>query len=285
MPFQWLPSDESVGAGFVRIAGEQLEKAIAAATASDQPPAPRIHEVRRRVKKLRGLLRLVREGFRPWRDEDIAIRDVSRLLADARDARVVQQALADLLGWADVAAPALPVSEETKAREDEALRSAAVLLHLVRSRLPEWPVQKIDSESLRHGLEKIYRHGREARALALATRDAEDLHDWRKLVKYHATHLDLLAETAEIEARRKDATLLGTLLGTHHDLAMLKDRLDGGAGQLGIGFDTESVSFVLERRRIETENGIATVSERVYSLRPKELVRIVFAAAEPQAAH
>lgn len=285
MPFAWVTDDDTIGAGFLRIAREQIDKALGAATAEEKLPAQRIHEVRRRTKKLRGLLRLVRPDFASFRFEDHALRNVARVLADARDERVLRQALADLFGRAEIAAPTLPPSPETQRREEQALTEAASMLRAIAQRISEWPVGSIDPRTLRKGLAAIYRKGRRMRPLALATRDADDLHEWRKLVKYHATHLDLLATTPAIEARQKEAASLGTLLGTHHDLALLSERLTHEPEQFGRDFDRDGIGFVLNRRRIETEAGIAALSEQVYGERTKRLVQLVSEAESPAEVH
>lgn len=285
MPFAWLTDDESVGAGFLRIAREQLDKALAAASARDKPPAARIHEVRRRSKKLRGLLRLVRPDFPDFRSEDRAIRDVARVLADARDERVLRQALADLFGWAEIAVPTLPPSPEAQLREEQALAQARAMLEGIIQRLSTWPIADIDARTLRKGLAAIYRKGRKMRISALSSLDAEDLHEWRKLVKYHATQLDLLATTPEIEARQREAASLGTLLGTHHDLAMLRDRLSHEPEHFGRDFDRDGIGFVLDRRRIETEAAIAAMAERVFGEKTRQLVLLVSVAESPSEVH
>jgi hypothetical protein len=285
MPFAWVSDDESVGAGFLRIAREQLDKALAAASARDKPAASRIHEVRRRTKKLRGLLRLVRPDFPTFRSEDRAIRDVARVLADARDERVLRQALADLFGWAEIAAPTLPPSPEAQLREEQALAQAKAMLEGIIQRLSDWPTADIDARTLRRGLAAIYRAGRKTRISALSSLDAEDLHEWRKLVKYHATQLDLLATTPEVDARQKEAASLGTLLGTHHDLAMLSERLAHEPEHFGRDFDRDDVGFVLERRRTETEAAIAAMAERVFGEKTKHLVLLVSDAESPPEVH
>ncbi|RYH09528.1 MAG: CHAD domain-containing protein, partial [Alphaproteobacteria bacterium] len=63
MGFQWSLTDRTIGDGFLRIAREQIGKAVAIAEDSAETPARRVHEARRRAKKLRALLRLVRPYF------------------------------------------------------------------------------------------------------------------------------------------------------------------------------------------------------------------------------
>ncbi len=57
MGFRWSRDDASIGDGFRRIAREEIGKAIAAAEGEAQEPGERVHEARRRAKRLRALLR------------------------------------------------------------------------------------------------------------------------------------------------------------------------------------------------------------------------------------
>jgi hypothetical protein len=58
-----LHFNESLADGVPRIAREQLERAVAQLTAGDAAAADAVHEVRKRCKKIRGLLRLTRGSF------------------------------------------------------------------------------------------------------------------------------------------------------------------------------------------------------------------------------
>ncbi|RZJ82697.1 MAG: CHAD domain-containing protein, partial [Massilia sp.] len=89
MGYSWSQQDESVGAGFVRIATEQLAKAALNADAVGDPPAGRIHAARRNCKRLRGLFRLVRSDFADYDRANAAVRDAADRLSAVRDAAVM----------------------------------------------------------------------------------------------------------------------------------------------------------------------------------------------------
>lgn len=78
-----------------RIASQQLERASAELTDPELAPARAVHQARKRLKKLRGLLRLVHPAldrgiYKHWNRR---FRDLGRSLADARDADVLQRTL------------------------------------------------------------------------------------------------------------------------------------------------------------------------------------------------
>ncbi|MEZ4569166.1 MAG: hypothetical protein R2849_02320 [Thermomicrobiales bacterium] len=58
-----LEPDEALDVGVRRIATEQVEKALAELDDSDLDRHATVHQVRKRCKKIRGLLRLVRPGL------------------------------------------------------------------------------------------------------------------------------------------------------------------------------------------------------------------------------
>lgn len=63
MSFSFRRSDGSVEAAVRRIAVRQIDRALEQIEAPDLEQAARVHEARKRCKKLRGLIRLVRPVF------------------------------------------------------------------------------------------------------------------------------------------------------------------------------------------------------------------------------
>src|SRR5438309_290620 len=78
---------ESIAAGFARIAAEQIDDAVAALEESSDEG---VHEARKCIKRLRGLLRLFRRALPEgtYDRENDALRTAGRRLASLRDARV-----------------------------------------------------------------------------------------------------------------------------------------------------------------------------------------------------
>ena len=96
MPFR-LRDDESPSDGLRRIARAELGLAIRTLR-SPTREAVRIHSARKHLKKLRALLRLVREhtGKPFFRARNRRLRDLGRRLAPMRDAEVARLTLAQL---------------------------------------------------------------------------------------------------------------------------------------------------------------------------------------------
>jgi len=231
MAYHIRASDPSLTHALRRIAGDQLDRAIASAEA-DGPLHPRIHDIRKRMKKLRGLLRLVRDGFDAYQGENRYLRDIARTLAPLRDAAVLVETY-DTVTEAEAEAidrrttlplrRALEAARETAAESEDAatrLTAAASSLHAARRGAAEWQVEEKGFDVLAQGIARTYGRARKAMARAAETRDAADMHEWRKRVKYHWYHTRLLSDIwpLKMDAHEEAADDLGSLLGDRHDL-------------------------------------------------------------------
>lgn len=291
-----LPLGEAVAS----VAADEVEAALVSLAhlhASGDPAA--VHDVRKRTKKLRALAHTLRGtvASSQWRAASKAAAEAARTLAEHRDAEVRLRTLTSLVGdhqagFADAlahaarlagrsAAPQAP-SGGAGAPNEEAVQHASWLLTGVAAEIGSWVVPDRFA-SLSEGLAHIYRVGRRQwRAVASAIdagRDvgAEDLHRWRRSVKYRWYQTRLLEPVAPDLLGAEAALLdeLGEVLGVDHDLHVLtrsmavdpgawggsaavaevqrlagdrQGELRGRAGELGRQLYAERVVTYLERR-------------------------------------
>jgi CHAD domain-containing protein len=145
--------------------------------------------------------------------------------------------------------------------------------HAVRDRLPSWPLDDLGFDDLAPGFRRAYRRGRKAmRALDHASSD-EGFHEWRKRVKDHRYHLELLRDLwpAQMKARRGEVKALGELLGDEHDLTVLRATLSAERQRFGDG-----AGLLLElasRRQAELRAAMFPRVSRLFAERPKAMVR------------
>jgi len=93
---------ESLIEGVRRVAHSQLDKMIGEVEDKRLDRHETIHQVRKRCKKLRGLLRLVRPGFeRTYQGENKTFRDAARQLSGIRDVAALIETYDMLLGRFD----------------------------------------------------------------------------------------------------------------------------------------------------------------------------------------
>jgi CHAD domain-containing protein len=273
MSFQWSRTDRTAGEGFLRIAREQIAKAIDIAEDLAGDPQKRVHEARRRSKKLRALLRLVRPDFPDYAEANAFVRDASRGLAGARDGRVIRDTYAGLMEWAGRPVPAPERDATDPVAEAAALAEFAGRMRQLQARATDWSLGRIDLDTLANGLKRTYERGRWTRRFAERHRTDDAFHEWRKHAKYHWNQLGLLEECAEdvLPSAHKCAGELAEALGQHHDLAVLEHLVDTGPAELAPDIDAGFVRDAIGRRRAEIEGRIAALGQQVYAETPKAL--------------
>ncbi len=278
-----LKQSESPAEGLRRIAREQAELALAAATATDRNTATRVHEVRKCTKKVRSLMRLVRPhlGDR-FRVENSFLSDAARRLSASRDAAVLlatfdalvkKQPTDQKTEWAAPREVVVRRLSETAPAVDSKEQLAAVAdeMRELLERIDEWTVGEPDFGAVGDGLTRSYRDGRNAMRTAFRSTDADDWHEWRKRVKDHWYHVRLLRNAWKpvMKACEKELETLSDLLGEEHDLAVLDERvadLQDSPTEM-----TSRLREAIARRRENLRSAARPLGARVYAEKPKPL--------------
>jgi len=290
MAYRFLKSDTSVESAVRRIAGEQIDKALVSLDATGDARAGAIHDVRKRCKKLRGLLRLVRHSFPDYPQENAAFRDISRLLGAARDAKVLEETydavLADYNGTLERAAldpvrAALTRGHEHAIGEadlDAGFAEARTMMQAARERAEHWTLGGSGLDEgwvvLGRGVAATYRRARKAMAHAAKKPDAERQHEWRKRVKYHWYHARLLRSIwpEQMEQRADLAKQLAELLGDHHDCHVLEETLAAAPETYGSAEAVATIVALARRRRALLEEQAHRLGARLQADKTRALV-------------
>ncbi|MDF2799870.1 MAG: hypothetical protein K0R85_2614 [Devosia sp.] len=236
MGFKFQPREEGAGAGVRRIALEQVEAALAEAKDLSDPDET-IHSLRKRCKKLRGLLRLIKPRFKHFAQENAAVREAANGLAGNRDAAVMIKTL-ESLREDDINLPISAVRALLQANNEasgeqgdpETLADEfSTRFGDLRERIPNWSVRGHGFDSLAEGLHDNYRRMRQGMEAAADSDDPVQFHEWRKAAKYFWHHLSLLSACAPAMTKpyRAGVAELETTLGNHHDLTVLEDFVGG----------------------------------------------------------
>lgn len=304
-----------LGSEVLRIAGEQIGKAEESLREANEEPHEAIHDARKRMKKLRGLFRLIRPLREDlYQDQNALFRDTAKALSGMRDKAALVEAMEELEDRFadDLATDAFdPIKAKLIADRDAEIESGAkdaprmiaeTLEALERARRglvdrgldKAKPKPKRDARIAAAGLEKTYGRARAALKTAEQSRDAEDLHELRKRVKYHWMHLRLLkALWPEGFAPAVDmAKEIADDLGDDHDLAVMRAEIEADPAGFGKESDLSIVLALIDRRQAELRerglnaaavllsekpDAIAARIERLYTLaarrsaRPSEL--------------
>ena len=234
MAYALALEDPSVGDAVRRIAQEEAGHALGMVRATGEL-GPRVHAMRKTVKKLRGLLRLVRPVFPQARAENAVLRDAGRGLSGLRDA-AVQLATAELLAARlpddrreALVFPFREAAAHHDARaEEEMLPPFADVMDALILRSEGWQLTEDDWDAIEPGLAATWTAARRAMKAVHRTPDAEALHEWRKRVKDHWYQARLLKpiwpDLMDPHIRATDD--LGERLGLVNDLAVFRERIE-----------------------------------------------------------
>jgi len=284
-----LKKNEGIEQGVRRIAREQIQKSLDELSDSELKISLKVHRIRKRCKKLRAVVRLVRPALGQTCDRENAnFRDTARLLSRARDAKTaldtydeVMETFADQVQRKAFGSIRRELTERRKALLDEGinlkdrLREAAGRLEAARDRIPTWQLSEEGFAAVRGGLKKTY-----TRACKEMDRVGEDptdenFHDWRKRVKYHRYHCQILSPLwpAEMTSRQDEADRLGDYLGDDHDLAVLRAQVVETPGAFGTERDIQAFLGLVDQRRELLQQKCFLIGRRLFAEKPGSICK------------
>jgi CHAD domain-containing protein len=294
-----LAPTESLPWGLRRITLGQFDRIIGALMDHDADLAESVHTARKTMKRLRGLLRLVRDeiGYERYRPENVVLRDTSRRLAGTRDAAVMVETVDDLRDrfarhlkkrtfghTRDYFADAYGRRVIELEADRQLILDVVTTLKTTRSRYATWPIAEPHHgakhvraplrdtfTAIEGGLRRTYTRGRDGLHRAANTRREVDFHDWRKRVKYlryQFESLELLwPESMGLAARQLDD--LGELLGLEHDLAVLAERLVAEPMACPDSSERSLLLAVIHQSRFELQAQALPLGTRLYAEHPE----------------
>lgn len=234
-----------VDAELRRIAGEELATMRSQLKEMPEGRQRALHMTRKSIKRLRGLLRLIRKGDEEFYSQQNArLRDLARALSRQRDADAVVETLDRLLerekdgDKRDLLNTAHETLDLRRARiiEEEKSRRDLIPFALAEIDEVEHAFAALDlpadadegAKLLASGARRIITKARKAFKHARKRGDEHDFHEMRKSVKYHWMHLGLLGPMwpGSRLSRRKRAERLGDVLGELNDIANLSTLLE-----------------------------------------------------------
>ncbi|MDV3250551.1 CHAD domain-containing protein [Devosia sp. BK] len=231
-----------------QIAADQITSAIELAEAYKDFDKT-VHGLRRRCKKIRGLIRLVRPNFKEFEAENAAFRDAATALSVSRDAAVMVETYDAAMQepWAadfpherkqNLRALLTSHLDEVKAEQNQSqlLADFALAMQNALGRVPDWSLSGDGFQLFRAGLGDTYSEMQKRMKKAAKSHDPVDFHEWRKQSKGHWFHIGLLSKSAPhiLATRKAHLDTLGDLLGDHHNIAVLADFLSQRAGPLDV---------------------------------------------------
>lgn len=281
-----LRLDESVDDGLRRIVGEQVDLATWHAERIGEADE-HVHDVRRATKRIRAVLRLVRNsiGEESYRRDNAVLRDMARELSAARSATMRVATLEALPEWPAPAARSVSrlhvtlIDDASARRQSLQAEELTRSLELARVGVREWTLTR-DLVRMVPGVRRTYRRGRVGMANAYADRTTDHFHEWRKRVKYLRHQMEVLA-AAPPDAMgliTEGLAELGYRLGLDHDLADLGGAIDGPQGYLLSPTDQRQLLTSIGSRRQELQGDLRPLAEQLYAEPPRDFAGGIDAA-------
>ena len=150
MPF-YILKNEAITLGLRRIAHEQIGIVLGAVEDDALPAARKVHSLRARCKKMRGLLRLARPVMgEAYKAEDLKFRAAAKQLAGYRDNEVLARTIA-LLGG-----PAAPGPDPDLPAPREAIESSGRIMRECKAGVDGWPLNIEGFDDIAPGFAQTY---------------------------------------------------------------------------------------------------------------------------------
>lgn len=234
-----LEKGESLFEGIKRI-GLEEQKAVIEALSNGENAPKSIHTARKHLKKLRALFRLLRDalGAEYYNLGNDYYRDIARNLASLRDITSLIE-IAQKIKDKYTTSPGKRGHEELikcleqelqniHLNQEEVFSENIHLLEIDKERFYPLQRNKSDKEKILSGLHRVYKRGYRGFHQALKKANVENMHDWRKRVKYlwHQFQIIRRAWPVMIQAYISTLKELADLLGDYHDLCLLEEKAE-----------------------------------------------------------
>lgn len=276
---------------FRKISSDILDKSLQALSKrSPSHQGKGVHEARKGFKQVRGVIRLIRYqlGDKLYRDENQVFRDAGRPLSAVRDADVLIETLDGLIRHFEdqVNEESFQklrrelVSRRKKIRKQILVRDG-VMPKVARSareakkRIKQWSNFDENWKFLGKGIRQVYDRGKQEMQRSLSNGSDENLHEWRKSVKYLRYQLEILEGIwpPVIGNTATELHKLADALGTDHDLAVLRNLVHEECADFCEGTEKELLLGLIHQRRMELQDEAKFIGQRVYAETGKEFRR------------
>lgn len=281
-----LKSHEELPDAIRRIVLEQIDDSLEQLTkAAPQQRDQAIHSARKSIKKIRGVLKLIRpELGAAYRKENAELREAGRGLSELRDAGAMLEVVDSIaekykheLRPHGLGPIRHGLEEEKRRREaqlqpERVMRAAAARLQKLRRRVAKWPLSTVGFKGIEPGLKQTYRDGRRALDRAATDQTPDNYHEWRKRAKDHWYHARLLEKVwpEGMQAREKSMHDVEAWLGDDHNLFVLKEQLSEHPEQFGGEEETELFIALAEREQTQLRQKAIDEGRRLYEQKPRE---------------
>ena len=249
-----------------------------------------VHDIRKRLKKLRALARLVRDemGEENYKDINIYFRDIGREISDFRDLtahietiELLKERYGNYL-YVRFFNNILKKIEAERAKMENALKKRNFFsdhlktkLDTANKKLVKWPVNSNDIKIILPSIERVYMRGKLALENAYNNPSNENFHEWRKRVKYLWYQTLLLQETWPefFETLESEIHELADYLGNDHDLMVLQIKIQDPVFKLKKEEQAELFYAITSQYSKILRSAAKTKGELIYAEEPADFIK------------
>jgi CHAD domain-containing protein len=282
-----LKEAEPAPDGIKRITLDQIDRAVERLSLKTRNRDRAIHEARVCFKKIRAVLRLAQRelGRELFSVENREYRDLGRRLATARDTAVVTATLEELVRHYtnQGGEPDFKVLRKRlrRSRVEHRIDIKKIVppvveeLSVARRRVASWPLNTDGFPALQKGIQRVYKRGRNSLAIVGVERTTENMHEWRKQVKYLWYQITVLNPIwpKPLGVLAHELSRLADFLSEDHDLALLgKTAIEQGE-TLANPEEVERLILLIGQRRSLLQTKAMNLGARVYAEKPSAFAR------------
>jgi CHAD domain-containing protein len=282
-----LTPKETTAENFQRILAGELDNIISHCDSNPEKIHKSIHEIRKCIKKIRAILRLVRDeiGYSTYYRENAFYRDMGRSLSQIRSynvlietSRILQSDLSSSIPENKIE----PLINSIQIRRDKFLEILFLQANFIvdiskqaveaKKRIADYSVEHDDFRAFKGGLIRIYKQGMRYRDLARVQPSYHNLHDLRKRMKYLWYQMLILQPIfpSMLEAYAETLGSIGENLGIYHDFSELQLYLERNTGIIEDSIN-DTLAEGCEFKKISILNRTWNSIDAIYSEKPKAI--------------
>lgn len=308
-----LGATEPLPVGLKRLTLNELESATSRFYDGEEAFSEAVHESRKSTKRVRAVLRLVRDevGDKIYEFEDTWMRDTGRMIAPVRDSFAIVDSfdvLHRIYGHLLVDGALEEVRDhlvsrrdrlENRVMEDPHLVSGVVeRLEKAHGRYSNWATEasgrtvyaggiRDEFSAIRPGFKRTYERGRKQMVHAYKAPSPHNFHEWRKNVKYLRHQMEVMTPLWPEVVVGMAITFerVGEMIGQDHDLSILLDLLENDPNVCPDPIERSLIRALAGQRRSDLQVAARVLGRRVFTEDPESLtgrLEVYWESREPE---
>ncbi|APG59055.1 CHAD domain-containing protein [Christiangramia salexigens] len=249
-----------------------------------------VHEIRKRLKKIRALARLFRGEFgeAKFRSINNYFKEIGNDLSEIRDLTAHIETL-ELLKR--TYGPTLnldffiPLNENIEAHRiakvkemmarDFFSKELRFRLNIALDNLNNWSLSSSDINIILPGIKKVYARGKKNLKRSYLTPDKTNFHNWRKRTKYLWYQTLLLEDIwpGFFKSMESEIHELADLLGTDHDLMVLHEKINDQKFYFTYNSQKALILEMIKRSSSELRQKAKTKGQFIYAETPGNFIK------------